>query len=205
MDTLKVINLARRKEKWERMVERHSGKSDYSLERVDAVDARNGESAVINRAVLDSHVKCIEGESGTVWVAEDDLVFKVGGKEREILEGAVDTLGEDWDILLGCASVLGTTGDIVEGDGFKIRRVKYFSGTMCMVYNMRRKSVLDYLLSIGIADLRPVDRYLSDACETLEIFVAHPFVATCENGFSDTRGKVCKDERYFESAEKDFY
>jgi len=120
-----------------------------------------------------------------VLIFEDDVKF-TSLKSNDQFQRCIDTLPDDWDILLG-----GTYGlvnmDDINKDPYNeyIRKVGDFSSLHCVLFN---ESCYDkILLHDTKSNLTHIDRYLGSLSKDgkLNVFLSYPMIAIQYSTFSD--------------------
>jgi len=122
-----------------------------------------------------------------VLVFEDDVRF-TSDKSRERFQMAMDTLPDDWDILLGGVYYC----DELQDCNKYMKKVNKFSALHCVLF---RNTVYNKILKHEINGQKTVhiDKYLSDFSNTkekLNIYVAYPMIAIQYEGKSNTANRV---------------
>lgn len=127
-----------------------------------------------------------------VLVFEDDVQF-TSDKSSERFQMAMETLPEDWDMLLGGIYYC----DKLEPYNQYMKKINNFSALHCVLF---RDTVYDKILSHKIDGhkTRHIDKYLSDFIgdEKLNIYVTYPMVAIQYPGISDTINTVNNNVDY---------
>lgn len=132
-----------------------------------------------------------------VLVFEDDVQF-TSDKSRERFQMAMDTLPDDWDILLGGIYYCNELTDCNE----YMKKVDKFSALHCVLF---RDTVYNKIMEHKIDGQNTVhlDMYLSEFSDKneLNIYVAYPMVAIQYEGKSDTVNRVVDYKNFLDKFE----
>ncbi len=129
-----------------------------------------------------------------VLIFEDDVKF-TSVKSRENFQNAMDTLPEDWDILLG--GIYSCTNLFDYNDHMK--KVESFSALHCVLF---RDTVYDKILDhkLNFEKTVHLDKYISEFSRKgeLNVYLAYPMIAIQYEGKSNTVNKTVDYSHYLE-------
>jgi len=179
------IHLANRKDREENMYK----ELDYFIPNqynilngvIDPI-GKIGVSMSFKNAIRTAQLKGLE----QVLVFEDDVRF-TSDKSRERFQMAMNTLPDDWDILLGGVYYC----DKLQECNEYMKKVNKFSALHCVLF---RNTVYNKIMKHEIDGQKTVhlDIYLSNLSITnkLNIYVAYPMIAIQYEGESNTANRV---------------
>lgn len=165
-----VINLPERKDRLAHIKKELSGWEYQLMPGVVDKDPKVG--------IAQAHMNCIllarQSEWDNVLIIEDDMVLRKGA--HEYFNKALNTLPENWDILLG--GLYNCKYQIPVNEYWN--RTGEFCGAHFYIAN---HTSYDRILSCS--PRQHIDRWINQGGNKLNCFVTKKFVATQLNGFSD--------------------
>ena len=121
-------------------------------------------------------------EYDKILIFEDDIQF-TSDKSKEHFQSALNTLPNDWDIVLGCS--YGFKG-VPYNEYFE--KVTRFTSFICVIF---RETVYDKLLSHNINNIKHIDAYISSMCDQLNVYITHPMICKqYDNAYSSNKHKI---------------
>lgn len=176
-DKVYVINLDRRKDRWEK-VNKNLSDLNIEYERVSGVEARDIGLRGFEACTM-SHIKVFldAKEKGfkKILIFEDDVIFN--NNFYEIFSKTIDLVPSDWDMLYLGANIL------EKDQALSDTLVKIKSAYAAHAYAVQDKC-FDYILKI-LHQREPVDLTYSKIHKYMNVYSFYPAICHQEPGFSD--------------------
>jgi len=148
-----------------------------AIRRIDGCEGTSMSFKSIIKSAKKDNLEC-------VLIFEDDVKF-TSVKSKEQFQKCIDTLPDNWDVLLGGTYGLVDQQDLTNEPFNKyIRKVGDFSSLHCVLFN---KSCYDKILNHDTNKINHIDRYLGNLSKNgnLNVYLSYPMIAIQYNTFSD--------------------
>lgn len=193
-----VINLDRRKDRYENFIKELSKFNITGFERVSGVDGKNLTLKKNNLllgeiGILLTHIeiikKCQKDGVENVLILEDDVTFT---NEIKKIDEYMSSLPKDWDfIYFGGNHTYGKQPLMIND---KINKLNYSVGLQCVGINKRMFEPILNLLSLIE---KQVDTYYAELHSVCNAYCFNPNIAKQSIGFSDIQNRVVDYSLYF--------
>lgn len=140
---------------------------------------------------------CKENDIKQVLIFEDDVKI-CSSKSKDKFQECINSLPEDWDILLGGVYSLLNMGNLKNKVGEHLLKIDDFSSLHCTLIN---HTAYDKLLKHDYKKkFKHLDRYLGNLSKNkeLNVYLAYPMVAIQHDGYSDNAKTVTNYSRLLE-------